>query len=120
MSNLIHKRVANYKLDKLISSFQEFYNYNRTIVATYNGLGEYEVFHWTTLILRYDPKTSKIIFLDTRSISMTTSQLVGKIVRALPTEAVISYLTNPDNQLSRYTKNRIAKMTWGSIDRHLL
>lgn len=117
---IANKRVPNYKLEPLIRDCQTFTNYNKTIVADYNDKGEYEIYHWETLILTYNTAEKKIVFLNTKNFSQTTSNLLGKIIRALPIEATITYIIDPEKLVSAYNKRRLARMSWGRIDQTIL
>ena len=85
-------RIANHKIDAEIRALKPFTNYNASIVAEYDARGFYCVTHWRTTILQFDPATNRIIDLEVRYISQTTSTLVGRILRALPRGAVESFL----------------------------
>jgi hypothetical protein len=104
-------KIANYKIAGLVATQSPFINYNASIVATLNAGGLYEITHWATKVLTYDTNTGKIIFLFPSVFSQTTSALVGRIVRNLPRQAVLDYLTNTP-ELSKYNAKRIYKMLW--------
>lgn len=101
-------KIANYEIEKHISTLTPFVNYNSTIVAGRNET-TYSVYHWSTEILNYNINTGEIVYLLPVSISQTTSTLVGRIVRSLPRQAVVGWLSsNPD--VSLYNLKRIARM----------
>jgi hypothetical protein len=104
-------KIANYKIAGLVATQSPFINYNTSIVATLNAGGLYEIIHWETKVLTYDTNTGKIVFLFPTFFSQTTSALVGRIVRNLPRQAVLDYLTNTP-ELSKYNAKRIYKMLW--------
>lgn len=85
-------RIANYKIESLIRELTPFVNYNGTITAEIDPRGIYRIVHWRTTILEYDTNNNRIISLQVGYISQTTSALVGRIVRALPRQAVEDYL----------------------------
>jgi N12 class adenine-specific DNA methylase len=85
-------RIANHKIDAEIRALAPFTNYNSTITAEIDARGVYRVVHWRTTILEYDTNASKILYLRADYISQTTSTLVGRILRALPRDAVESFL----------------------------
>lgn len=85
-------RIANYEIDSQIRKFQPFVNYNGTITATMSDAGIYTITHWRTTILEYNIHTHEIVSLTTGYISQTTSTLVGRILRSLPTTAVEKFL----------------------------
>lgn len=85
-------RIANYEINSHIKKFQPFTNYNGTIVAEMSDAGIYTIVHWRTTILEYNIHTHEIVSLATGYISQTTSTLVGRILRSLPTNAVESFL----------------------------
>jgi hypothetical protein len=85
-------RIANHKIDAEIRALRPFTNYNATITAELDERGWYRIVHWRTTILEFDTNTSQIISLQVRYISQTTSTLVGRILRALPRQAVEDYL----------------------------
>jgi len=100
-------KIANYEIEKHISTLTPFVNYNSTIVAGRNET-TYSVYHWSTEILNYNINTGEIVYLLPSSISQTTSTLVGRIVRNLPRPAVIKFLV--ETELSKYDRTRIVKM----------
>jgi hypothetical protein len=85
-------RIANHKIDAEIRKLAPFTNYNATITAELNSRGVYRIVHWYTTILEYDTNTNEIVYLRADYISQTTSTLVGRILRALPQNAVASFL----------------------------
>jgi hypothetical protein len=100
-------KIANYEIEKHISTLTPFINYNSSIVATReNGL--YRVWHWETQILTYNINTGVIDHLYSHNRSQTTSTLVGRIVRNLPRPAVVKFLV--EAELSKYDRTRIVKM----------
>ncbi len=101
-------KIANHKIDKHISTLTPFVNYNGTIVAGRNET-TYSVYHWSTEILNYNINTGEIVYLMPSSISQTTSTLVGRIVRNLPRQAVVNWLTTRAD-VSLYNLKRIARM----------
>ena len=101
-------KIANHKIEAHISTLTPFVNYNNTIVAGRNET-TYSVYHWSTEILNYNINTGEIVYLMPVVVSQTTSTLVGRIVRNLPRQAVVKWLsTNPD--VSLYNLKRIARM----------
>jgi len=105
---IVNKRVPNYKLSPLLSSFSDFTNYNATIYANTNKAdNKYVVWHWNTKVLEYDLTNNKIDFLLTSYRSQTTSALVGKILRALPNEVVRAFVPLI---ASDYDRKRISRM----------
>jgi hypothetical protein len=84
-------RIANYKIDNEIRSFNTFENYNGTIYASRIG-NLYVITHWSTKVLEYDLKSNEIVYLLENHISQTTSTLVGRILRSLPRSAVMSFI----------------------------
>jgi hypothetical protein len=101
-------KIANYEIEKHISTLTPFINYNSSIVATCeNGL--YRVWHWETQILTYNINTGVIDHLYSHNRSQTTSTLVGRIVRSLPRPAVVQFLVEAKS-LSKYDRTRIVKM----------
>ncbi len=86
------KRIANYEINSHIQKFQPFTNYNGTIVAEMSDAGIYTIVHWRTTILAYNIHTHEIMSLADTYISQTTSTLVGRILRSLPSSAVERYL----------------------------
>ena len=99
-------RLPNYKINTEISSFNDFENYNRSIVGVRSG-GYYSVSHWGTKVLEYDLSRDKITFLYESHYSQTTSALVGRIVRSLPRSAVISFI---EQLPSKPKQRRFARM----------
>jgi hypothetical protein len=85
-------RIANYEINSHIQKFQPFVNYNGTIVAEMSDAGIYTIVHWRTPILDYNIHTHEIVFLKDQYISQTTSTLVGRILRSLPSHAVEKFL----------------------------
>jgi hypothetical protein len=104
-----NNRTPNWKLPNLISTYQDFSNYNHTIWAS-NSESIYLIRHWSTIVLTLDTTTNKIIHLETKSISQTTSTLVGRILRALPRATVLDYLATAP--IDTATKRRLSKMLW--------
>ncbi len=86
------KRIPNRELDRPISDLLPFTNYNATIRGEIDPSGVYRITHWATTILEYDTNTARILKLRTDYISQTTSTLLGRILRALPSRAVEEYL----------------------------
>jgi hypothetical protein len=85
------KRLPNHKISAEISKLNTFRNYNDTIQGIRDG-NNYRITHWNTVILDYNTDTNEIISLQDSYISQTTSTLVGRILRALPTLSVECYL----------------------------
>jgi hypothetical protein len=85
-------RIANFKIDAEIRALRPFTNYNATITAEIDARGVYRIVHWRTTILEFNTNTNQIIHLQAGYISQTTSTLVGRILRALPRDAVESFL----------------------------
>jgi hypothetical protein len=85
-------RIANHKIDAEIRALRPFTNYNATITAELDSRGVYRIVHWRTTILLFDTNTNRIMDLQVRYISQTTSTLVGRILRALPRDAVENFL----------------------------
>ncbi len=85
-------RIANYEINSHIQKFQPFVNYNGTIVAEMSDAGIYTIVHWRTTILEYNIHTHEIVSLSDGYISQTTSTLVGRILRSLPSHAVEKFL----------------------------
>jgi hypothetical protein len=106
-----NNRTPNWKLPRLITDYQPFTNYNHSIRAD-KVENIYSITHWTTNILTLDVDTNKILFLETRSISQTTSTLVGRILRALPRTSVLDFLATAE--ISTATKRRLSKMCWNT------
>lgn len=105
-------KVANYEIAELIKTQTPFVNYNKTIVATLNADdGLYEIVHWETKVLTYNINTGEIAFLLPNSVSTTTGILVGRIVRSLPRQAVLNFLSGSP-ELSAYNRRRIFRMMW--------
>ena len=87
-------RIPNYKIDDMVATLSEFENYNGTISGFYeDNTGYYTVMHWRTIILEYDTEAGRIEHLASDYISQTTSTLVGRILRALPKQAVSDELS---------------------------
>jgi hypothetical protein len=84
-------RIPNHKIDEKLSDFSDFVNYNGTIHAVRSG-NRYSIIHWNTVIFEYDLSRREVSFLRTDYISQTTSTLVGRIVRALPNDALENLL----------------------------
>ena len=84
-------KLPNHKIGAEISKLNTFTNYNGTITATRDG-NNYRITHWRTVILDYNTDTNEIISLQDSYISQTTSTLLGRIIRALPSESVERYL----------------------------
>jgi hypothetical protein len=101
-------KIANHKIEKHISTLTPFVNYNGTIIAGRNET-TYSVYHWSTEILNYNINTGEIVYLMPNSISQTTSTLVGRIVRSLPRQAVVNWLTT-NSDVSLYNLKRIARL----------
>jgi hypothetical protein len=78
----IQKRVANYKLEKLIMERVPFTNYNNSIIAVIED-NFYSVSHWGTTIAIYDLDAKEVITFDFGMYSQTTSAVQGKVIRAL-------------------------------------
>jgi hypothetical protein len=99
-------RIANYEIDTHITKFQPFVNYNGTIVAEMSNAGIYTITHWNTVILQYNIHTHEIVSLADGYISQTTSTLVGRILRSLPTNAVAKFLAyySPSPTKKRLTR----------------
>ncbi len=104
-------KVANYKIAELVKSQTPFINYNATIVATLNADGIYEITHWRTKVLTYNTNTGEIVYLYPTVFSQTTSTLVGRIVRSLPRQSVLAYLSKSP-ELTTHNRKRIYKMLW--------
>ena len=85
-------RIANYKIDAEIRALAPFTNYNATITAEIDARGVYRIIHWRTTILEFNTNTNQIIHLRADYISQTTSTLLGRILRALPRDAVENFL----------------------------
>lgn len=100
-------RIANYEIDSHIRKFQSFVNYNGTITADTSNTGIYSIVHWNTVILEYNIHTHEIVFLADWKISQTTSTLVGRILRSLPTNAVEKFL---GHYSPSPTKKRLTRM----------
>jgi hypothetical protein len=99
-------RIPNWKIDAEVKALNEFVNYNGTIVAVRSGV-EYIVVHWNTTILRYNLETKTISFLLEDYRSQTTSTLVGRLVRGLPRESVMSYITGVGDNSNRQRLRRM-------------
>lgn len=102
------KRIPNHKIDAKIAELAEFVNYNGTISGGFHGKN-YVVFHWNTQILVYNTTWQEIEQLATQKISQTTSTLVGRILRNLPTHAVTKYL---DTVSDRNDARRLRRMVY--------
>ena len=100
-------RIPNFQIGALIAELAPFTNYNASITATTNENGVYKIVHWRTTILEYDTNKNQILYLQVGYISQTTSALVGRILRALPPEAVEAYLPLI---VTKYDFNRVRKM----------
>jgi hypothetical protein len=92
-----HKRIANWKIDEIVSNLEDFTNYNNTIKGqripvNEFGYSAYTIEHWSTRIAVIDIETRRILFLAYSPISATTSRLIGRILRSLPQESVERYL----------------------------
>jgi hypothetical protein len=85
------KRLPNHKIGAEIASLNTFTNYNETISGVRDG-NNYRITHWRTVVLDYNTDTNEIISLQDSYISQTTSTLVGRILRALPSASVERYL----------------------------
>lgn len=85
------KRLPNHKIASMIGALSPFTNYNATITGEVDEKGVYKITHWATVILEYDTYTNRILKLRTDYISQTTSSLLGRILRALPSHAVEGY-----------------------------
>lgn len=85
-------RIPNHKIDAEIRALAPFTNYNATITGEIDARGVYRIVHWRTTILEFDTNTRQIIHLQAGYISQTTSTLLGRILRALPRNAVESFL----------------------------
>jgi len=99
-------KLANYKIDNEIRSFNDFDNYNGTICGRRQG-NSYVVFHWSTKVLEYDLSRNEIVFLYSEHYSQTTSSLVGRIVRSLPRSAVMDFI---DRLTEKPKQRRLARM----------
>lgn len=86
------KRIPNHELNRAIGDLLPFTNYNTTIRGEIDPSGVYRITHWATTILEFDTNTGRILNLRTDYISQTTSTLVGRILRALPSRAVEEHL----------------------------
>lgn len=84
-------RLPNREISAEIETLSPFTNYNSTIRAEVDSAGIYRITHWRTTILEFDKNTGRILFLQVGYISQTTSALVGRILRALPRQAVEDY-----------------------------
>ena len=104
-------KVANYEIAKLIKNQTSFVNYNSSIVATLNADGIYEIVHWQTKVLAYNTNTGEIVYLYPSVRSQTTSTLIGRIVRSLPLQSVLDYLSKSPEMTPKNSK-RIWKMLW--------
>jgi hypothetical protein len=100
-------KLANYKINNEISSFNSFENYNGTIIGTRIG-NSYVVYHWSTRILEYDLKSNEIMYLLENHVSQTTSSLVGRILRSLPRPAVVSFIGRLEGHKAQ--QRRLARM----------
>lgn len=89
------KKIPNYQIDSKIATLTPFENYNGTIVAWITAENHYKIVHWNTDILDFNLNTYNIDFILTEYRSMTTSTLVGRILRSLPRSAVTSFLSQP-------------------------
>ena len=88
------KRIPNHMIDQKIATLSEFENYNGTIRGFREDIrGHYVILHWNTLVLEYDPWYQRIEHLESDFISQTTSTLIGRILRALPRQAVTDELS---------------------------
>lgn len=76
------KRVANFKLEGLLSSKTPFTNYNGSIFAEIDSEGVYRVTHWRTVIWEYSLNEGRTLTFNFDYYSQTTSALQGKIARA--------------------------------------
>lgn len=85
-------RIPNHKIDAEIRALAPFTNYNATITGEIDARGVYRIVHWRTTILEFDTNTREIVYLQAGYISQTTSTLLGRILRALPRDAVESFL----------------------------
>jgi len=104
-------KIANYEIGSKISDLAPFINYNASIVATLNADKLYKITHWHTKVLTYNTNTGEIVYLFPTSFSQTTSALVGRIVRNLPLQSVLDYLSKSP-EMTPYNAKRIWKMLW--------
>lgn len=103
-------RIANYKIGEKIAKQESFINYNNTITAERFDGGLYILHHWDTHILSYNTIRNQIDYLQVGYISQTTSALIGRILRSLPRQAVLDYIT--EQVPSKYEKRRLSRMLW--------
>lgn len=100
-------RLPNHKIQAEMSALKPFVNYNATITANYSS-DIYAVWHWSTKIAEFNTATQKIEFLQVGYISQTTSALVGRILRALPDDAVREFINGLGDKQER---KRLMRMT---------
>jgi hypothetical protein len=104
-------RIANHQIDAQVRELNEFVNYNGTISADRWNSDRgtiYGVVHWNTRILDFNIDTKTIEMFRVQTISQTTSTLVGRLLRNLPTQSVMDFLNSPD--LSNAEKKRLHRM----------
>ncbi len=99
-------RIPNWKINEQVKDLNEFANYNSTIVAVRTS-SEYVVVHWNTTILRYNFIDKKVSFLLEDYRSQTTSTLIGRLVRSLPRQTVIDYITGVSDKNNRQRLRRM-------------
>lgn len=99
-------RIANFKIDEKLAKWESFENYNGTIHGVRSG-DRYSIVHWNTVILDYNIASKTIDTIAVGYISQTTSQLLGRIIRALPRDVVLRLIADCG---SHYDKKRIERM----------
>jgi len=77
----VQKRIPNHSIDKALNSMLPFYNYNSTQIGYFHNR-EYVVRHWATTMFAVNIDTKEIIHFELPFISMTSSILVGRILRS--------------------------------------
>lgn len=100
-------RLPNHKIEAEMASLKPFVNYNGTISA-HQSSDIYAVWHWSTKIAEFNTATNKLEFLQVGYISQTTSALVGRILRALPDDAVREFIGALGDKQER---KRLMRMT---------
>lgn len=77
----VQKRISNRSIDSTLNSMLPFYNYNSTQIGYFHNR-EYAVQHWATTMFAVNIDTKEIIHFELPFISMTSSILVGRILRS--------------------------------------
>lgn len=77
----VQKKIPNHMINTTLDNMLPFYNYNSTQLGYFHA-NEYAVQHWATTMFAVNIHTKEIIHFELPFISMTSSILVGRILRS--------------------------------------